>query len=270
MRGAGRSRAGFVFLATATALVTLAGCAKEPPPGLEQSRATTDAPAAQGQAVPEGQSTEGTLVASRPLFYRYFHRHKDGDMAVYRVKGNAHKGSRFSATYRYRAIPLVNGRRVMTLAVTRKYSGEDPLTTFYLEDETSGTTRAVGFSKDPGAGDSLRLYDPPPVTLIWDTAARKGWSMDIVYRTVRMEGTTPLKSAPMVLEKLVVHPPEDLRVRDATGTLIRYPRALKFEIGSSEGASTTVWFARVGEIVAQEYRKGRLKERLELMRFVHR
>lgn len=254
----------------ATVLVAAAGCAKEPPPGLEQSQATTDAPPAQGQAVPKGQSTEGTLVASRPLFYRYFRRHKDGDMAVYRVRGNAHKGDRFTVTYRYRAIPLVSGRRVMTLAVTRKYSGEDPLTTFYLEDETSGTTRAVGFSKDPRGGDGLRLYDPPPVTLRWDTAARRGSSMEIVYRTVRMEGTTPLKSAPMVLEKLVVHQPEDVRVRDATGTLTRYPRALKFELGSSEGDTITVWFAHIGEIVAQEYRKGRLRERLELTRFVHR
>jgi hypothetical protein len=259
-----------VVLATLLALVALAGCAKEPPPGLEQSQATTDAPAAPGQAVPKGQSTEGTLVASRPLFYRYFHRHRDGDMAVYRVRGNVHKGDRFTTTYRYRAIPLVNGRRVMTLAVTRKYSGEDPLTTFYLEDETSGTTRAIGFSKDPRGGDSLRLYDPPPVTLRWDTAARPGWSTEIVYRTVRMEGTTPLKSAPLVLEKLVVRRPEDLRVRDATGTAIRYARALRFEIGASDGATRTVWFGRIGEIVAQEYRKGRQRERLELMRYVHR
>lgn len=261
---------GLVVLATAVVLAVLGGCAKEPPPGLEQSQATTDAPAAQGQPVPKGQSTEGTLVASRPFFYRYFHRHKDGDMAVYRVKGNAHKGSRFTTTYRYRAIPMVNGHRVMTLAVTRKYSGEDPLTTFYLEDETSGTTRAVGFSKDPRGGDSLRLYDPPPVTLRWDMAARRGWSMEIVYRTVRMEGTTPLESAPLVLEKLVVHSPEDVLVRDATGTVVRYPRALKSEIGSSDGATRTIWFARIGEMVAQEYRKGRLRERLELTRFVHR
>lgn len=265
--------AAVTLVASMLAASIVVGCAKPAPPGFEIAAgdATSQAggAAARGEPVPKGQSAEGSPIASRGGLYAYYYRHRDGDKAVYRVSGNARRSRKLTVSYRYRGLRLPDDQRAVVLMVRRDYGDDSPDTTYLLEDETSGTTRALG-RQDPGS-EVIIFFDPPPVTIPWEKAARKGLEMEIPYRPVIVEGDGVKSAGEMTVQRFEVLGREGLRVRDATGTPVPYRTCLKWRITDADGTVRMQWFGRIGEVVRQDITYPNRKwERQELIRLIRR
>lgn len=265
-----RAAAVIAVLASLMLAAAVGGCAKPAPPGLATADATAPAgPTAEGEPVPKGQSAEGVPVRQRGGYWALFYRHKDGDKAFYRVSGTVRKSRKLTVSYRFRGLKLPDGQIATVLMVRRDYGDDSPLTTFLLEDETSGTTREIG-RQDPGS-EVIVFYDPPPVTLDWAKAAVKGFKADVPYQPVIVEDLEPRSAGEMVVDTFEALGRESLTVKDATGTAVRFKDCLKWRVRRADGAVVTQWFGDIGEVVRQETRlPGGKSEREELIRVVRR
>ena len=264
------ARAGTALLLVAAALamgLAGAGCAKPAPPDLVVAPSgAAEAPAPQP---PPSTPSPGSVSAGRRLaFSAYYYRHNDGDKAVYRVIGNVHKLRKMTVTYRRRVILMLDQQRASVLEVRRDFGDRQARSVFYLEDETSGTTHALGALAQ---GDvRITMYDPPPVTLYWARAAQKGSRLEIPYRPTVAVGEQRVSVGDMRLDTLTVLGTESIGVRDATGTPVRYRRALKWKLDEGAEGVTTIWWGRIGEAVREDYANGTFRERRELVRVIRR
>lgn len=257
-----------VVLLLVCATAALSGCAKPAPGGLAADDATRPAdPTAKGEPVPKGQSAEGVPVTKRGGYWSSYYRHRDGDKAVYRVTGNVRRSRKLTVSYRFRGLKLPDGQTATVLMVRRDYRDDSPLVTFLLEDETSGTTRAVG-RQDPGS-EVILFYDPPPLVLDWAKVAKKGYEAEIPYQPVIIEDNEPRSAGEMTVETFEALGRESVSVRDATGTAVRYRDCLKWRVTRADGSVVTQWFGDVGEVVRQQTRlPGGKHEREDLIRLI--
>lgn len=273
---AARVRPGAVALALialafiALAVISAGGCAKEPPPGLGVSvPSTSTEPAAQGMAASSTPASKTVASGQRaPFEAYYYHRHRDGDRAIYRVIGNVHATNRMRVDYQYRMMKTVDGQITRVLGVRRDFGDGKALARFYLEDEASGTTREIGYARQGNL--EITYFDPPPITLVWGSATSKGATLAIPYQPVRVQLGQRIPLGTATVDVMTVLGERTIKIKDATGTPVAYPVALVWRTTSADGSTLTQWFGRNGEIVLEEYANGTAHERRELIRVMRK
>ena len=245
----------------------LTGCAKEAPPGISEEGTTkTVDPAPKGETVPKTDTAEGVPVKQRGGLWDSYYRHKDGDRAVYRITGNTRKSRKLVVSYRYRGLRLPDAQLAVPLLVKEDFGDGSPLTTYVLEDETSGTTRHVGYQE--AAEPEIVFYSPPPVVLDWAKAADKGYTAEIPYNPVVVDEDGDTRSAgDMTVDRFEALGRQDLKVRDATNTTVLYKDCIKWRTTKDDGTVITTWWGPIGEVVRQDTTlpDGK-KERADLIR----